>query len=625
MDQLSPPTNPAPSSIRINILWFLSLGLSLTASLLAIIVQQWLREYRLPGHLSTRERVRLRQLRYEALFDWSVPGIVSLLPVLLQAALILFLTGLSYLLFTLDKTAAIAFVSFVGIAMSAYFAFVVLPILYHRSPYRNPLSHALLSIAKVLAWAAHLVYLVAVWVGFVVTCIVLWLVETCYKLPAAVHNAAGHKLESMVGATKLALSRRYNPVGGRNLWRERDIVQLSTAAEVFDCNALAWAPSAVPTSKLSTLDQCLQDLPQDRRIECVMKWISGALHVDVSSFDLGPKGKKDDCCNVLDSAANFDATFIARFKGCLLSVLPTRFYLDDAGSRFDYTALVMLYQFARGGATVDVGFRRAFARRLVDIVAAQAPRDFKHRWARVPSICLQDLMQMHGYRYTRNGIVIPLPLPTHSLTRHTASSDLTIFVDHVLRVHDTATVMLRNDAPEIIMVLHAVPLHAFALQPTSLLHDAELRRKCRDMLIKLDAFLLVEWFWVCDAGQQNSDHYRDGVPLEMVPTTRILCSSIATLAEASALPLPFESEDSKELTVASFLDHVIDVLGTVSEEVVQCLLRLRAGPTPPETTTTQADAATHQPLPLPLDDSEISAHRDLEEQLKDITASRSAP
>ncbi|KAI0770758.1 hypothetical protein BC629DRAFT_1269774, partial [Irpex lacteus] len=98
-----PSSGPTNVQILINTLWFLSLGLGLVTSLLAIVVLQWLREYRVPGYLTMRDRVRLRQLRYQGLIKWGVPQIVSILPVLLQVALILFLTGLCDLLESLNK------------------------------------------------------------------------------------------------------------------------------------------------------------------------------------------------------------------------------------------------------------------------------------------------------------------------------------------------------------------------------------------------------------------------------------------------------------------------------------------------------------------------------------------
>ncbi|KDQ56010.1 hypothetical protein JAAARDRAFT_112881, partial [Jaapia argillacea MUCL 33604] len=98
-----PPFQASPPAVRINILWFLALVCSLSSASIAILVKQWLREYMdwFFNSESPRESVRLRQYRYEGLESWRVFGLMALLPLLLQAALIFFLIGLIELLWTL--------------------------------------------------------------------------------------------------------------------------------------------------------------------------------------------------------------------------------------------------------------------------------------------------------------------------------------------------------------------------------------------------------------------------------------------------------------------------------------------------------------------------------------------
>ena len=83
---------PVPaSSIRINVLWFISLVLSLTTALIGIVSLQWLREHRrYPNTLSSRDKFAIFNMRKEGLTAWYVPQIISSLPVLLQLALVLF-------------------------------------------------------------------------------------------------------------------------------------------------------------------------------------------------------------------------------------------------------------------------------------------------------------------------------------------------------------------------------------------------------------------------------------------------------------------------------------------------------------------------------------------------------
>lgn len=116
--ELSPsPFAPVSSSVRVNIFWFTSLTLSLIAVLVGILCKQWLREYQRYQGLSAKDAFPVRQLRYEGLLGWHVPTILSSLPLLLQAALILFFGGLLDLLWTINTHVASVVSIIVGIAM----------------------------------------------------------------------------------------------------------------------------------------------------------------------------------------------------------------------------------------------------------------------------------------------------------------------------------------------------------------------------------------------------------------------------------------------------------------------------------------------------------------------------
>lgn len=376
------------------------------------MVQQWLREYHLPGYLSIRERVRLRQLRFRALQDWGVPSIVALLPVLLQAALVLFLAGLCYLLFTLDQTVAIAFVTFVGIALTTYFAFVVLPILSRRSPYRNPLSHAVLSVVKYSTATVYVIYLVFALYGVILLSMLPKLLGTLCNISTThwqpVNNACLRLLGYIVPT--LSANLQSHPIGGHNFWIDRDVTQLSgeSKSQQLDQDALVWAPSGISKSQMPSLHRCLWDLPHERRLECVLAWVAETLHLNIEAFNIGPGGAREafGCVFSIPAiCAKFDATFAARFKDCLLDVLPTRLSSETKDLHFAYVVLVLLYNLARNGTTGNADYRNAFACRLISIVAAQMPEDYNNRWSRLPSICLLDLIRTYEYRFTENGML----------------------------------------------------------------------------------------------------------------------------------------------------------------------------------------------------------------------------
>lgn len=144
-----------PSSIRVNVLWFTSLTLALASVLVGILCKQWLREYQRYENLTAKQAFPVRQMRYEGLVGWRVPAIISFIPLLLQAALILFFAGLLDLLWSLQHV--VASVVTVTIGMTLLFLIVTSalsclePLLYSfktlrehylQCPYKSPQSWA---------------------------------------------------------------------------------------------------------------------------------------------------------------------------------------------------------------------------------------------------------------------------------------------------------------------------------------------------------------------------------------------------------------------------------------------------------------------------------------------------
>ncbi|GJE97506.1 hypothetical protein PsYK624_137270 [Phanerochaete sordida] len=127
----SPPT----SARAINILFFLSLVLSLSAALFGILAKQWLREYlRWNSPLALpRENVLVRQSRIEAWEAWNVAATIASIPALLEIAMILFLCGVVVLLWTLDHPVAIIITVFAALFLVAAAMFTLLPIISKRS------------------------------------------------------------------------------------------------------------------------------------------------------------------------------------------------------------------------------------------------------------------------------------------------------------------------------------------------------------------------------------------------------------------------------------------------------------------------------------------------------------
>ncbi|CAA7262197.1 unnamed protein product [Cyclocybe aegerita] len=121
--------SPSSSSTRVNILWFLSLVLSLATVLIGIVCLQWLREHqRYPQTLTQKEAFALFHMRSESLRKWYVPQIFAGLPLLLQLALIFFLAGIIDFLQAIDKTVAIPVIVFVSLTLCFFLVTTILPV-----------------------------------------------------------------------------------------------------------------------------------------------------------------------------------------------------------------------------------------------------------------------------------------------------------------------------------------------------------------------------------------------------------------------------------------------------------------------------------------------------------------
>lgn len=130
-----------------NTLWFASLTLALALVVVSILCKQWLYEYQRYENLNGEQSFRIRELRYQGLLGWRVPTIISFLPLLLQAALVLFFAGLIVLLWSLQDLVA----SIVTILVAGTLTFLtatsvlpgiqyIFPIFHTQCPYKSSQS-----------------------------------------------------------------------------------------------------------------------------------------------------------------------------------------------------------------------------------------------------------------------------------------------------------------------------------------------------------------------------------------------------------------------------------------------------------------------------------------------------
>ncbi|KAF9485609.1 hypothetical protein BDN70DRAFT_795525, partial [Pholiota conissans] len=127
---VQPPASFSPSStsIHINIFWFSSLILSLTTVIIGIVSLQWLREHqRYTEPLTSKQALAVFHLRSTALKKWGISHIFTTLPLILQAAVVLFFIGLGEFLFVLSPTVAIPAFVLIGLPVMFLIATTILP------------------------------------------------------------------------------------------------------------------------------------------------------------------------------------------------------------------------------------------------------------------------------------------------------------------------------------------------------------------------------------------------------------------------------------------------------------------------------------------------------------------
>ncbi|CAL1698831.1 unnamed protein product [Somion occarium] len=133
----SPLLSEAASlDVLVNSFWFVSLLCTLMTASIGIFMKTWLRDYLNLNCSSAEERIRVRQVRHEALVRWRVFELAAFLPLLLQLGLLLFLIGLA--LFLRPINIIVGWIMIVGtiIWVAALAFIIIMPFFSATCPYQ---------------------------------------------------------------------------------------------------------------------------------------------------------------------------------------------------------------------------------------------------------------------------------------------------------------------------------------------------------------------------------------------------------------------------------------------------------------------------------------------------------
>ncbi|KAJ7665629.1 hypothetical protein B0H14DRAFT_2425022, partial [Mycena olivaceomarginata] len=141
-DTASSAFTPSSSSVACNILWFLSLGLSLSCALIATLVEQWARDFlqRAEMHPSPVVRARIFSYLYYGIQRFGMHTMVEFIPLLLHMSLLLFFAGLVAFLLPINLAVTIVATALLGLISATYIYLTILPMISSDAPYRTPLS-----------------------------------------------------------------------------------------------------------------------------------------------------------------------------------------------------------------------------------------------------------------------------------------------------------------------------------------------------------------------------------------------------------------------------------------------------------------------------------------------------
>jgi hypothetical protein len=172
-DQFTISATPSAASLICNILWFISLGLSLASALTATLVEQWAREFLartdlLPVSIystshcylllscavflvvsqSPVKRARIFAYLYYGLQRFRMHAVVGVIPLLLHMSLLFFFGGLVAFLFPVDKPVAYVAAALLVIIFLLYACMTVLPLVQYDCPYKTPLSNVFWNVRR---------------------------------------------------------------------------------------------------------------------------------------------------------------------------------------------------------------------------------------------------------------------------------------------------------------------------------------------------------------------------------------------------------------------------------------------------------------------------------------------
>ena len=137
-------TGPPRSVVHVQAILFASLAVSLFSAFLAMLGKQWLNRYDSTDMRGTVvERSQNRQRKLDGIVAWYFDNVMESLPLMLQAALLLFGCALSRYLWEINMIIASVVLGVTSFGTLSYLFIVVAGTAFENCPYQTPGAHIL--------------------------------------------------------------------------------------------------------------------------------------------------------------------------------------------------------------------------------------------------------------------------------------------------------------------------------------------------------------------------------------------------------------------------------------------------------------------------------------------------
>ncbi|KAG9085531.1 hypothetical protein FS749_004351 [Ceratobasidium sp. UAMH 11750] len=147
--------SPSQTAVVVNILWFLSLSLSVAVSLIAMLAKEWCYKFMSSRSGPSYEQARRRQRKWNGMERWKMKKALIYLPAMMHLALLLFALGLCLYLWDVNKRIALPVIVVTGSAMLVYTCATVFPALDRFCPYSTPAAEILTDLKFLLMVTAE--------------------------------------------------------------------------------------------------------------------------------------------------------------------------------------------------------------------------------------------------------------------------------------------------------------------------------------------------------------------------------------------------------------------------------------------------------------------------------------